>query len=127
MIPSINHIAIYVLDLQNSTAFYQNVLLLKQIPEPFHDGRHAWFSIGSQSQLHIIQGAKTIKDTDINIHLAFNVPSLQGFIDHLEQLHVDYRNWAGDGKMPTSRVDGVKQIYLQDPDNNWIEINDDNF
>ena len=127
MSPSLNHIAIYVLDLQKSIDFYRNVMLLQQIPEPFYDGRHAWFSIGSHSQLHIIQGAKTIKDIDINIHMAFNVPSLQEFINHLEQLHIDYRNWAGNGKIPTSRVDGVKQIYFQDPDNNWIEINDDTF
>jgi lactoylglutathione lyase len=26
-----------------------------------------------------------------------------------------------------NRVDGIKQIYLQDPDGYWIEVNDDKF
>lgn len=125
--PSINHISVYVVDMQKSSEFYKKVMLFKEIPEPFHDGKHVWLRIGAHSQLHIIPGAKAVKDGDINIHLAFAVPSLQKFIDHLEQIHVNYRNWPGDGKTPTSRPDGVKQVYLQDPDNNWIEVNDDKF
>lgn len=125
--PSINHISVYVVNMQKSAEFYKKVMLFKEISEPFHDGKHVWLRIGAHSQLHIIPGAKAVKDGDINIHLAFTVPSLQKFIDHLEQIHVNYRNWPGDGKTPTSRPDGVKQVYLQDPDNNWIEVNDDKF
>ncbi len=50
--------------------------------------------------------------------------SLSGFITHLEKLNVAYTNLKGDSKIPTARIDGVKQIYLQDPDGYWIEIND---
>jgi lactoylglutathione lyase len=49
---------------------------------------------------------------------------LSAFTDHLDKLNLAYTNLKGDGKTPTARIDGVKQIYLQDPDGYWIEIND---
>jgi hypothetical protein len=33
------------------------VLGLDSLPEPFRDGKHAWFAIGQGKQLHIIEGA----------------------------------------------------------------------
>ena len=53
---SLNHVGVYVSNLAKSTAFYENILNLKQIPEPFHDGRHTWFTIGAAGHLHLIQG-----------------------------------------------------------------------
>ena len=123
---ALSHVALYVVDLQKSTNFYQNVLLLPEIPEPFHDGRHTWFRIGPHAQLHVIQG-NTAQPHDINTHLAFSVPDLPKFMAHLDQLHVRYGSWKGEPGLTTPRPDGVKQIYLQDPDNFWLEVNDDRF
>jgi lactoylglutathione lyase len=122
----LNHIAIYVFNLEKSTAFYQNVLGFKQIPEPFHDGRHTWFSLAPGGQLHLIQGATGGTPHDKNDHLCFSVPSVEAFIANLDKHRIEYTNWPGTAKAPTVRVDGVKQIYFQDPDGHWIEINDDN-
>ena len=44
--PILDHIAIYVTDLKKSSAFYRDVLGLDPLPEPFRDGKHAWFAIG---------------------------------------------------------------------------------
>lgn len=125
--PHMNHTTIYVVDLQKSTAFYQNVLGLKTIPEPFHDSKHAWVQIGDHAQLHIVSGAKEDIPHDINIHLAFSVPSVEAFAKHLDELHVKYGNWSGTSTTPQVRPDGIKQVYLQDPDGYWIEIDDDKF
>ena len=43
--PVLNHIAVYVKDLKVSTAFYSNVIGIDTIPEPFHDGKHTWYSV----------------------------------------------------------------------------------
>jgi lactoylglutathione lyase len=123
---ALNHIALYVVDLQKSADFYKNVLQLPEIPEPFKDGKHVWLRIGPHSQLHIIQGNKT-QDHDINTHLAFSVKDLSKFMAHLDKLNVRYGSWKGEAKQTTPRPDGVKQIYLQDPDNFWLEVNDDKF
>jgi lactoylglutathione lyase len=125
--PILNHIAIYVKDLAVSTAFYRDLIQLDTIPEPFHDGHHTWFRIGEHSQLHVISGATSIPAPDINSHICFSVPSISAFIDRLHAHKVPFRDWKGTPDKPTLRVDGVKQIYFQDPDGYWIEINDDKY
>lgn len=122
--PTLNHIAVYVVNLKASTDFYTNIVQLDTIPEPFHDGRHTWFSIGPLSHLHLIQGAKEMTPHNKNTHLCFTVPSVPDFIKVLEKNNIDYENWAGDKKQTTKRVDLVNQIYFVDPDGYWIEIND---
>ena len=127
MNPSINHIAIYVYDLQKSSSFYKNIMQFEKIDEPFKDGRHDWYKIGEHSQLHIISGNIKDQSHEKNVHLAFTVPSLDKFIAHLEKEKINFSNWAGDIKGPNLRPDGIKQIYFQDPDGYWIEVNDDKY
>ncbi len=124
--PVINHIAVHVVNLETSTHFYNNIIGLDIIPEPFHDGRHTWFSINEQASasLHIIQGAAAISDHDKDSHLCFSVPSLDAFIDNLDENNVAFENWEGQANSITVRPDGVKQIFFKDPDGYWLEIND---
>lgn len=122
--PVLNHIAVYVKDLATSTYFYQHIVQLDTIPEPFHDGKHTWFSVGPKSHLHLIQGAATVTAHDKNNHICFSVASVDVFVKQLDQHKIEYENWAGEKKAVTKRVDGVKQIYFKDPDGHWIEIND---
>lgn len=69
-------------------------------------------------------GAEVLKPNK-NDHLCFSVPSIEDFIANLDKHKIDYTNWPGTAKEPTVRVDGVKQIYFQDPDGHWIEVNND--
>jgi len=121
---SLNHIALYVVDLKTSTAFYDNIIGLDTIPEPFHDGRHTWFSIGPKSHLHIISGAAQKTEQNKNTHLCFSVSSVDAFIPTLKKNNIEYESWPGEKNTVTTRVDGVKQIYFKDPDGYWLEIND---
>jgi lactoylglutathione lyase len=122
-----DHQAIHVRDLQKSAAFYESVLGLKRMPDPFKDGRHVWFRIGAHDQLHVIGGATEVAKQDIDVHMSFRVPSLADFVNRLDQLGVKYVNSKGEEKKITVRPDGVKQVYFQDPDGYWIEVNDDKF
>lgn len=121
----LNHIAVYVTDLARSTAFYKDVFDLEQIPEPFKDGRHTWFSLGSAGHLHLIQGVKAGVEHDKNEHLCFSVASVDKFITLLNSKKIEFEDWAGTRKAVTNRVDGVKQVYFKDPDGHWLEVNDD--
>ena len=78
--PMLNHIAVYVMDLKISTDFYKNIVGLDTIPEPFHDGKHTWFSVGVKSHLHVISGATTKTEHDKNAHLCFSVLSVPEFV-----------------------------------------------
>jgi len=120
----LNHIALYVYDLKKSSDFYSQIVGLDTIPEPFHDGRHTWFSVGPKSHLHIISGATQKTEHDKNSHLCFSVASVPDFINILKKNNIPFENWAGEKSTFTNRVDGVKQIYFRDPDGYWVEIND---
>jgi len=121
----LNHIAVYVTDLDKSASFYEKLLHLHQIEEPFKDGRHIWFSLGAAGQMHLIKGAKQATVHDKNEHLCFSVTSITDFLKLLDAEKIDYINWEGTARTPTIRVDGVRQIYFQDPDGHWLEVNDE--
>ncbi|HVM89350.1 MAG TPA: VOC family protein [Puia sp.] len=127
IVPVFNHTTIYVVDLDKSAAFYEKVIGIIKISEPFKDGKHSWFKIGPHCQLHIVKGAAQITPHDINIHLCFSVPSLADYMKHLDKMNISYGDWNSRNKKPQNRPDGVHQIYFQDPDGYWIEVNDDKF
>ena len=104
----LNHTAIYVQDVKKSAAFYRNIIGLDTIPEPFHDGKHAWFSIAPGVALHIIEGAQARKEYYKNQHTCFSVLSVDGFAEILKKNNIPWEDRDG-GKMTfTRRVDGVK-------------------
>ncbi len=125
--PHFNHTTILVVDMNKSADFYEKAMMLTRISEPFHDNKHIWEKIGDHNELHIVQGATAVMPHDINIHLAFSVPSIEEFAKHLDSMNVNYGDWSQKNKAPQVRPDGVKQIYFQDPDGYWIEVNDDKF
>jgi lactoylglutathione lyase len=43
---------------------------------------------------------------------------------HLTEQGVEYVNVARDRRGVQVRPDGITQIYFQDPDGHWVEIND---
>ena len=123
----INHTAIYVIDIQKTAAFYSKIIGLDTVPEPFHDGKHIWYSTGVHSMLHVIQGATEKKEYYKNQHTCFTVPNFSDFISKLMSAKWSWEDVAGKKNAVTTRVDGVHQIWLQDPDGYWLEINDDTY
>jgi lactoylglutathione lyase len=124
--PELDHVGIAVHDLQKSGEFYEKVMQLKRIPDPFNDGKHLWYRVGAHEQLHVISSA-TAMTHDIVVHMAFHVPSLPSFMAHLDRMKVKYRNFRSDDRTPSIRPDDVKQVYFQDPDGYWIEVDDHKF
>jgi lactoylglutathione lyase len=120
----LNHTAIYVMDIKVTKAFYDNIIGLDTIPEPFHDGKHVWYRIGPGSSLHVIQGATEKKTYYKNQHTCFSVGSVEKFIEVLKKNNIQYEDVSGKVNSVTTRIDGVRQIWLQDPDGYWLEIND---
>jgi len=123
-VPRLDHLAFYVVDLKRSADFYRDTIGLKEIPEPFRDGRHAWFSLGTGMALHIISGATAPLPKEKRTHLCLSIASMDAFTARLTKAGIHYEDLAGKKGAVTLRPDGVHQIYFQDPDSNWIEIND---
>jgi lactoylglutathione lyase len=120
----INHTAIFVKDLKATKLFYGDIIGLDTIPEPFHDGKHAWYKIGPGISMHVIQGATERKEYYKNQHTCFSVASVEAFTEILKKHNIGFEDVTGRKSSITTRVDGVKQIWLQDPDGYWVEIND---
>lgn len=124
---TLNHLAIYVVSLEKTKAFYNDIFQLDTIPEPFHDGKHAWYSIAPGVAMHVIQGAEKPKEYYQNNHTCFSVPSTEAFVEKIKTQNISWYNAKGVKGEITTRVDGVKQIWVNDPDGYWIEVNDAKF
>jgi lactoylglutathione lyase len=53
------------------------------------------------------------------------VASVTAFAEKLAKAKISFEDWPGVKGAITTRVDKVKQLYFQDPDGYWIEVNDD--
>ncbi|WP_245786924.1 VOC family protein [Algoriphagus aquimarinus] len=121
----VNHIAVHVSNLNSSKEFYQKIVGLEEIEEPFKDGVHAWYDIGGGAALHIIEAPNVPTQISKVNHLCFSMKDMDAFIKTLESTNYPFESWPGEKGKVTIRVDGIRQIYIQDPDGMWLEINDD--
>jgi lactoylglutathione lyase len=74
--------------------------------------------------MHVIQGATEQKEYYKNQHTCFSVASVKDFTEVLKANNIQYEDVSGNKNAISRRIDGVRQIWLQDPDGYWIEIND---
>lgn len=118
-----NHQALSVKDIEKSVAFYKSILGLEQITNRTQMAGISWFSLGEGKELHLVSIIK--KEVKINkaVHIALTTPNFDELIKHLEKNKIAFSDWPGKSNSVTIRADGIKQIYLQDPDGYWIEIN----
>jgi len=118
-----DHVALSVKDVDVSAEFYKNVLNLNEIVNRTKMDGIRWFSLGEDKELHLVSILKS--DVTINkaVHFALSTPTFDVFIANLELMSIPYSSWVGENNKITLRADGVNQIYLQDPDGYWIEVN----
>ncbi|RYZ97003.1 MAG: VOC family protein [Sphingobacteriaceae bacterium] len=121
--PQANHQALCVKDVKASEQFYSEVLQLEKMESPFNGSSIRWLKTGPSTELHLIQGDCSGAIHFRNVHMSYRVASLDDFMKHLDKFNIKYDSSAGPKKVQV-RGDGVKQIYFQDPDGYWIEIND---
>jgi len=119
----IDHYSMIVEDLSKTGDFYQEVLGLQGIPHPGNAEGFRWFSIDGRSQLHLIRKDEVAQEKNKSVHLCLSIADLPAFISYLTEEEIPFWDWPGTPGAVTNREDGVQQIYLQDPEGNWVEIN----
>lgn len=118
-----NHQALSVTDVERSAHFYETVLGLTPITNRTKIEGIRWFSLGEGKELHLISILPgEIKITKA-VHFALTTNRFDNFVQYLDAANIVYSDWPGKTKTITTRADGIKQIYLQDPDGYWIEVN----
>ena len=118
-----NHVALSVTDVNRSAEFYKNVLKLEEITNRTRMDGIRWFSLGEGKELHLISILKEKVTINKAIHFALTTPEFDNFIAVLDKLHIAYSDWPGTPGKINIRADGIKQVYFQDPDGYWIEVN----
>ncbi len=121
---SFDHYAINVDDLGQSAAFYQRVFELDTIYNGTGNDRRVWFSLGEGMALHIIETDVVDVKTPKGVHLCIAMADFDGFVEHLRDEKIAFETWKGEAMQTNMRPDGVRQVYIQDPDGYWVEIND---
>jgi lactoylglutathione lyase len=86
--------------------------------------RYQWLSIGGGQALHIVEGLKDTVSMPFFDHFCFSVPSLVEFAKSLDELGIPYYSSADRIRGFRTRPDGVRQLFFQDPDKYWVEVND---
>ncbi len=118
-----NHVAISVSDADRSAAFYRDVLGLEEIVNRTEIEGIRWLSLGEGKELHLISILKEPVSLNKAVHFALTTTNFDGLVSALRDSQVEFSNWAGDAGEITIRADGARQIFFQDPDGYWIEVN----
>ena len=118
-----DHRALPVSDLGASANFYKDVLGLKEIPNRTGKDTRRWFLLGKDQELHLILAEGKVPQQSKENHFALFTDHLDQVATHLKQSDISYFSWPGEPQTIGTRPDGIRQLYLQDPDGYWIEIN----
>ncbi|MFY0592481.1 VOC family protein [Roseivirga sp.] len=121
---SFDHMAIVVKNLEATKQFYTTALGFKNIEDPTGNPLIDWLENDNGGQLHLIEGDLSKITLTKSVHFSFAVTALSPFIQNLKDQKISFESWEGEKEGVTIRQDGVRQIYLQDPNGYWIEIND---
>ena len=119
----LDHAAVHVSDLAASVAFYRDVFGLEEVAAPGDPAVIRWLGLDG-AELHLIRYDGDVPATTKAVHFALRVPDLDALVAHVEALGVPYSDWPGAAATLSVRGDGIRQIYVQDPDGYWIEVND---
>ena len=118
-----NHVALSVADVDRSTAFYREVFGLEEIVNRTEIEGIRWLSLGEGKELHLISVIREPVTLNKAVHFALTTPDFDRFVETLRDAGVGFGSFAGDAGEITLRADGARQVYLQDPDGYWIEVN----
>nr|WP_294811337.1 VOC family protein [uncultured Sphingomonas sp.] len=121
----LDHVGIWVADQKKSLDFYHDMFGLKEIPAPFPPGGPRWMQLANGVELHIQPGRDAPVTQPRRVHMAIAVASLDPILAQLKARGQSWSDIAGNpGAIQNMRADGIRQIFIQDPDGYWIEVND---
>ena len=120
---TLNHLALSVKNVDSSAGFYKDVLKLQEITNRTEIEGIRWFSLGEGKELHLISNLKENVTVNKAVHFALTTSNFDVFVKTLDAMNINYSDWSGTPRKINIRADGIRQIFLQDPDGYWIEVN----
>lgn len=120
---TLDHFALSVKDVDQTAKFYKDVLNLEEITNRTKNEGIRWLSLGDGKELHLVSAIKGEIKINKAVHLALKTTDFNKVIAKLEDREIEYSDWPGNLYKINSRADGIKQVYFQDPNGYWIEVN----
>ncbi|MDF0661687.1 MULTISPECIES: VOC family protein [unclassified Rhizobium] len=122
----IDHFSLLVNDLTRSIKFYSDVFGFEIIEESNND-KIRWLKIGGTDTIHLSEGDTSTTSLRKDTHFALRVRDFDAFLAEMQNRKIAYYDWPGDINKVGERFDGYRQVYIQDPDGYWIEVNNHGF
>lgn len=120
---SVDHVAISVKDVNRSADFYMKILKLPEITNRSKIEGVRWFVLGDKRELHLISVIKDPVTINKAVHIGLSSPRFDDFVKVLQANKIPYSDWPGKPNAVNIRADGIKQVFFQDPDGYWVEVN----
>ncbi len=119
---SFDHYSFIVKDLKTVGDFYAHTMGFTEIPHPAGKKGYRWFIVNGKQQLHLIGKDQVAGKHSKSVHLCLEVSDFDGFMAFLRQENIRFWDWPGKENTFTLRADKARQLYIKDPEGNWIEI-----
>jgi len=120
----LDHIALWVRDLDESAAFYTALPGIREVPNPMGGTHIRWFEYASGQRFHMQAGDISTTHVEKGTHFAFSVDDFDAALDHIRGRGLAWSDFKGTPGAINVRPDGMRAIFLEDPNGYWIEIND---
>lgn len=120
----LDHVSLLVRDIGISTQFYVDVFGWPIVRTSGDPVTGQWLGIGGSDTLHLNQGDMGGIQVTKDNHLAVRIDGFDDFLARLRGLGVTYYDWPGKPSAVGQHPAGFRQVYIQDPNGYWVEIND---
>lgn len=120
----LDHVSVLVRDIQVATKFYADAFGWPIVRTTGNPVTGQWFGIGGSDTLHLNQGDMGATRVTKDNHLAVRIDGFDDFLARLKGMGVTYYDWPGQAWAIGQHPAGFRQVYIQDPDGYWVEIND---
>ena len=121
----LDHIALLVRDLDESATFYTSIPGIKEVPNPMGGTNFRWFEFGNNQRFHMQAGDISRTHVEKNTHFAFSAEDdFDAVLAELKAAGLAWSDMKGTPDAINVRPDGMRAVFLEDPNGYWIEIND---
>jgi len=121
----LNHVAVNVTDVDKSREFYEKVIGLKKLPRPKINIPGEWYGVG-ENAIHLIGGERHKGIDPTGPHIAIQVDDIDETKRTLDAMGVKFLDaavmMAKLNLTPEQQKMVGKQVWVQDPDGNTIEL-----
>jgi len=120
----LDHIALLVRDLDESVAFLTQVLGLTEGVNPMGGTHIRWIEVGDGRRFHVQAGDISKVHVEKQTHFALSATDFDAVLARFRAQDIAFADMAGTLGAINTRPDGMRAIFLRDPNGYWFEVND---